>query len=88
MDLRDRQETLRADRIQLIGLPRFARDVRKSLLVLIVRRDGLLLRLAQLPCRGLPIVFGHNAFDPRRQIEPQVSSQRQSIRLIQVAQAR
>ena len=46
MDLRDWQETFRADRILLIGLPRFARDVRKSLLVLIMRRDRLLFCLA------------------------------------------
>jgi hypothetical protein len=45
MDLRDWQETFRADRIELIGLPRSARDV-KNLRVLIVRWNGLLFCLA------------------------------------------
>ncbi len=42
MDLRDWQETLCAYSIQLIGPPGF----QENLLVLIVRRDGLLLCLA------------------------------------------
>jgi hypothetical protein len=84
MDLRDWQETFRAYSVQLIGLPRFGMCV-KSLPML---RDGLLLCLAQLPCCGLPVVFGHEAFDPRRKIELQIGSQRKSIRLIEVAQTR
>ena len=55
--------------------------------MLIVCRDGLLFCLAQLPSRGLPVVSDDGAFDPRRQIEPQISSQRKCIRLIKSAQA-
>src|SRR5437868_1607010 len=55
--------------------------------VLIVGRYGLLLRLAQLPCRGLPVVFRHDAFDPWGKIQPQISGQRKSIRFIEAAQA-
>src|SRR5437868_3342705 len=55
--------------------------------VLIVGRDRLLLRLAQLPCCRLPVVFRDHAFDPRRQIQPQISGQRKSIWFIEAAQA-
>jgi hypothetical protein len=36
------------------------------LLMFVMRWYGLLFCLAQLPCRGLPVVFCHGAFDPRR----------------------